>query len=244
MRTTKQIQLCRSRELLHKPYYSPQLPFTPSFLSSQLLTSNLRRNILSFFHTLTLTLYYTEIFISEHFTLKLMEESGEKWPSDLEKCDDVILEDGESESVYDEKLLALSAAIGLKKTKLDKASILEKTKHYVEQLQERIKELEQNVGFNNICSNNCRTGNNILPDVKVKVLQKEILLTIHCQKQKSVMLKILTHLESLNLLVQTSNILEFGKFALEITIVAQMGDGYNITMEELLKSLTILIMTK
>ncbi|CAK8574598.1 unnamed protein product [Lathyrus sativus] len=173
-----------------------------------------------------------------------MEDSGEKWPSDLEKCDDIILEDGESESVCDEKLLALSAAIGLKKTKLDKALVLEKAKHYVKQLQEHIKELEQDVGSKNICNNNCGTSNNILPDVKAKVLQKEILLTIHCEKQTTVMLKILTHLESLNLLVVTSNVLEFGKYALDITIVAQMGDGDNIRMDELVKSLRTVIMTK
>lgn len=95
----------------------------------------------------------------------------------------------------------------------------------MEQLQERIKELEQNVGFNNICSNNCRTGNNILPDVKVKVLQKEILLTIHCQKQKSVMLKILSHLENLHLLVLSSSVLQFGKFNFDITIVAQVHNA-------------------
>ncbi|KAI5392414.1 hypothetical protein KIW84_076991, partial [Lathyrus oleraceus] len=42
--------------------------------------------------------------ILSFFTTKLMEESGENWPcdSDLEICDDVIFEDGESESCDEE----------------------------------------------------------------------------------------------------------------------------------------------
>ncbi|XP_058728869.1 transcription factor bHLH25-like [Vicia villosa] len=185
-----------------------------------------------------------------------MEESGENWSSDLEKCEEVILEDGDYDSLCDEtedrfnrkkrnereleeRLLELSAAIGLKKRKLDKASILEKAKHYVKKLQDRVKELEQEVG-----SNNYGTSTSILPDVKTKMLQKEILLTIHCEKQKSVMLKILTKLKNLHLSIVSSSVLQFGKSTFDITIVAQMGDGYNITMDELVKTLTIVIMTK
>ncbi|KAL5072421.1 hypothetical protein RYX36_011405 [Vicia faba] len=169
-----------------------------------------------------------------------MEEPGENWPSDLEKCDDIILEDDERE--LKERFLALSAAIGLKKTKLDKASILDKAKHYVKQLEERMKDLEQEVK-SNTCSNNCETSTSIVPDVEVEVLQKEILLTIHCEKQKNVMLKILTHLENVHLSVVSSSVLQFGKSTLDITIVAQMRDGYNISIEELVKTLIIVIMT-
>lgn len=92
----------------------------------------------------------------------------------------------------------------------------------MKELQERIKELEKEGESMNICRNNCGTSNSILPDVKAKVFQKEILLTIHCERQENVMLKILTHLENLNLLVVTCNVLQFGKSALDITIVAQV----------------------
>ncbi|KAI5392411.1 transcription factor bHLH19 isoform X3 [Lathyrus oleraceus] len=148
-----------------------------------------------------------------------MEESGENWPcdSDLEICDDVIFEDGESESCDEEirdstdkngryerdlreKMLTLSAIIpGLEK--MDDTSILDKARQYVKQLQERVNELKEDVGPTNIYSDNCGTSNhNILPNVKARVLQKQVLITIHCEKQKSVMLKILTHLENLHLL--------------------------------------------
>ncbi|XP_050898517.1 transcription factor bHLH25 isoform X1 [Lathyrus oleraceus] len=192
-----------------------------------------------------------------------MEESGENWPcdSDLEICDDVIFEDGESESCDEEirdstdkngryerdlreKMLTLSAIIpGLEK--MDDTSILDKARQYVKQLQERVNELKEDVGPTNIYSDNCGTSNhNILPNVKARVLQKQVLITIHCEKQKSVMLKILTHLENLHLLVLSSSVLQFGKVNFDITIVAQMGDGYNITMDELVKTLRIVTSTK
>ncbi|CAL5210562.1 unnamed protein product [Lathyrus oleraceus] len=189
-----------------------------------------------------------------------MEESGENWPcdSDLEICDDVIFEDGESESCDDEirdstdkngryerdlreKMLTLSAIIpGLEK--MDDTSILDKARQYVKQLQERVNELKEDVGPINIYSDNCGTSNNnILPNVKARVLQKQVLITIHCEKQKSVMLKILTHLENLHLLVLSSSLLQFGKSSFNITIVAQMSDGYNIEVDELVKTLRIVI---
>ncbi|CAI8601356.1 unnamed protein product [Vicia faba] len=191
-----------------------------------------------------------------------MEESGENWPcdSDLEICDDDFFEDGESESFDDEigdstdrngryerdlreKMLTLSAIIpGLKK--MDDTSILEKARQYVKQLQERVKELEKDVGSNNNYSDNCGSSNNILPDVEAVVLQKQVLITIHCEKQKSVMLKILTQLENLHLSVVSSSVLQFGKSTLDVTIVAQMGDGYNIRVDELVKTLRRVILTQ
>ncbi|XP_058728870.1 transcription factor bHLH25-like [Vicia villosa] len=179
-----------------------------------------------------------------------MEESGENWPSDsdLGKWNDAIFEDGESEYVWDdesklkERFLALSEAIGSKK--MDRNSILVKARQYVKKLQKRVKELEQDVESNVSSNNICRTNANILPDVRAKVLEKEVLVTIHCEKQKNVVLKILTHLENLHLLVVSSNVLQFGTFTIHITIVAQMCDGCSITMDELVKSLIIVIMAK
>nr|XP_004515538.1 transcription factor bHLH25-like isoform X1 [Cicer arietinum] len=139
---------------------------------------------------------------------------------------------------------------------MDDSSIIEKVKNYVKQLQERVRELEQEVGSNNICSNkdttsckmkshdyNCGTTSNILPEVKARVLQKEILIIIHCEKQKDVMLKILTHLENLHLSLVNSSVLRFGKSNLDITIIAQMDDGYNIKLDELVQTLRLAIST-
>ncbi|KAL4285748.1 hypothetical protein S245_065204 [Arachis hypogaea] len=173
----------------------------------------------------------------------------------------------------EERLLALSATIpssGFKNNKMDDRSILDNASNYVKQLQQRVRELEQEVGggsnnnkgstsYNNeevnsynSNNNNCDEfyygeggGNNInLPEVKVRVLQNEVLIIIHCEKQKGLMLKILTKLENLHLSVLNNSVLPFGKSTLDITIVAQMGDRYSMTVKELVKTLRLTILTQ
>ena len=115
---------------------------------------------------------------------------------------------------------------------MDNTSILDKASNYVKQLQQRVRELEQQVE-SNTCTNNGSTScevisddyygqDGILPEVKARVLQKEVLVIIHCQKQKGIMLKILSQLENLHLSVVNSSVLPFGKSTLDITITAQV----------------------
>ncbi|XP_027344889.1 transcription factor NAI1-like isoform X2 [Abrus precatorius] len=207
-----------------------------------------------------------------------MEESGENWPSDhsdLEVDDDdndlcsddeefggddeghlfsdtvdPVMDESKSKRELSKNLLALSATIpGFKK--MDNTSILDKASNYVKQLQERVRELEQEVESNKgttsceVNSSDYYYGSNeILPEIKVRVLQKDVLIIIHCEKQKGIMLKILSHLENLNLSVVNSSVLRFGKSTLDITIIAQMGDGYNMTVDELVKTLRVAILTQ
>ncbi|AES86521.2 hypothetical protein MtrunA17_Chr4g0002831 [Medicago truncatula] len=194
--------------------------------------------------------------------------------SDLEIHDKVIFEDGESESVcgddeyqigdptditkesnekeITQRLKELSDVIGLKKMD-DDTSIVDKARDYVEKLAERVRELEQEAG-SNICSNkrtkvnsdeyNCGTGDNTLPEIKARVSKKDVLVIVHCEKQKGILLKILTHLASLHLSVVNSSVLQFGKSILDITIICKMGDGYNISVNELVKTLRMVISTQ
>ncbi|KAL5072425.1 hypothetical protein RYX36_011409 [Vicia faba] len=176
-----------------------------------------------------------------------MEESGENWPSDsdLGLCVDVIFDDGDdlNEKGLSEKMLELSATIP-GSNKMDDASILDKARNYVKQLQERVKELEHEAESNKICRNNSEISIDILPLVKAKVSKMEVLITIHCEKQNGVVLKILTQLEKLHLSVKSSSVLKLGKSTFVITIVAQMGDEYNITVDDLVKTLRITISTE
>ncbi|KAE9616108.1 hypothetical protein Lal_00017626 [Lupinus albus] len=155
-----------------------------------------------------------------------------------------------------EKLLALSDTIpGLNK-RMDNTSILDKASNYVKQLQQRVRELEQVESkscSNKGTSSSCNEVNsdyyygpydNIIPEVRVRFLHKEVLIIVHCEKQKGIMIKILSHLENLHLSIVNTNVLPFGKSTLDITIIAQMGDGYNMTTDEVVKSLRLAILTK
>ncbi|XP_014515688.1 transcription factor bHLH18 [Vigna radiata var. radiata] len=212
--------------------------------------------------------------------LKSMEESGENWPSDsyLEVDDDVkdlCFDDEEFASEEDdgdsfpemkntdrkqrqqklrERFLALSATIpGFQKMneKKDKTSILDKASNYVRQLEQRVRELEQEVQSNKVCASssscyevNSNGANAILPEVKVRVLQKEVLIIVHCEKQKGIVLKILSHLENINLSVLNSSVLRFGKSTIDITIIAQMGEGYQMGVDELVETLRLMILNQ
>ncbi|KAI9110310.1 hypothetical protein K1719_018752 [Acacia pycnantha] len=134
---------------------------------------------------------------------------------------------------------------------------LEKAIDYVSYLEERVRELEQKQsnntsrkkaarGYNGnyyddgasssswCCEEWCEAS---LPEVKARFSENEVLIIIHCEKQKGLMNKILPQLENLHLSVISSSVLPFGQFTLDITIVAQMGEEFNSTVSAIVKSL-------
>ncbi|KAK7255182.1 hypothetical protein RIF29_28586 [Crotalaria pallida] len=134
-----------------------------------------------------------------------------------------------------ERLLALSATIPGSKKKMDNNSILDTASHYVKQLQQRVRELEQQVECNTSSNkgttsctevNSYEPNEHILPEVKVRVLHKEVLVIIHCENQKGIMLKILAKLENLHLSIVNSSVLPFGRSTLDITIIAQVHNDF------------------
>ncbi|XP_027341922.1 transcription factor bHLH18-like [Abrus precatorius] len=157
------------------------------------------------------------------------------------------------------KFIALSATIpGLKK--MDKAHVLREAINYVKQLQERVKELEEDVQKNGVESvititrshlciddemntDECNGHNEGFPEVEARILGKEVLIKIHCGKQKGILIKLMSQLERLHLNISTSNVLPFGN-TLDITIIAQMGDKYNLVVKDLVKELRQVAMLK
>ena len=71
-------------------------------------------------------------------------------------------------------------------------------------------------------SEDCCRANKMLPDVEARVTENEVLIEIHCEKEDGVELKILDHLENLQLCVTASSVLPFGNSTLGITIIAQV----------------------
>ncbi|XP_050874331.1 transcription factor ABORTED MICROSPORES isoform X1 [Lathyrus oleraceus] len=155
---------------------------------------------------------------------------------------DHIMAERKRRQVISERFIALSATIpGLKKT--DKIYILEETINYVKQLQEKIKELDnQNTMKNKDSeilikkSQACTKENDNdehkdyskkeLPKVKARVINKEVMIGIHCEKQKNIMVKIMGLLQSLHLSLASSSILPFGTSTLKVTIIAQVIKGF------------------
>nr|KYP42828.1 Transcription factor NAI1 [Cajanus cajan] len=163
-----------------------------------------------------------------------------------------------------ERFIELSATIpGLKK--IDKATILSEAITHVKRLKERVRELEEkckrtkveSVSFvhprsliatdigttsGEMDSDECYKTKEALPTVEARVFKKDVLLRIHCKIQSGILIKILDHLNSLDLCTTSNNVMPFGSSTLDISIIAQMGDKFSVTMNDLVKNLRLAIL--
>lgn len=125
----------------------------------------------------------------------------------------------------------------------DKASVLGDAIVYVKQLQERVKTLEEETAKKTMESvvfvkksqifddddlsssdeNVVGLSNETLPEIKVRVYDKNILIRIHCEKQRGLLVKILEGIEKLHLLVINTNVMPFASSALDITVTAEVS---------------------
>ncbi|TKY70707.1 Transcription factor bHLH25 [Spatholobus suberectus] len=173
---------------------------------------------------------------------------------------DHIIAERKRREKLSQSLIALAALIpGLKK--MDKASVLGDAIKYVKELQERLRMLEEQNKNRDVesmvivnkpqlsCDDHSPSrdddgfddgsGRETLPRVEATVSDMDVLLRIHCQKQKGLLLKILVEIQNLHLFVVNSSVLPFGDSILAITIVAQMGTGYNLTINDLVKNVRV-----
>ncbi|GLT46865.1 hypothetical protein SLA2020_205940 [Shorea laevis] len=136
--------------------------------------------------------------------------------------------------------------------KADKTSILGDAIKHVKQLQERVKILEEKVAekivesavlvkktqiYADEESSSCQPNHSSLAEIEARVSDKDVLIRIHCKKNKGFLVNLLHQIEKLNLSVVSSNVLPFGRSTLDITIVAQMEDEFSMTAKDLVKNL-------
>lgn len=163
-----------------------------------------------------------------------------------------------------QRFIALSALIpGLKK--MDKASVLDDAIKYVKKLRERLNLLEQQIPKHTVQSvvyvnksplasedskassmENSSKGNGddklglLTPEIEARVVDKNVLVRIHCEKKKGLLVKSLAELEKLQLTVVNASILSFSETALDLTLSAQMEEGCGITGADIVKNLVAL----
>ena len=119
----------------------------------------------------------------------------------------------------------------------DKASVLGDAVNYLKQLQERLKMLEERTTkkmeesvvtakrhqlSDNENYNSDSSSNQPLLEIEARVSNNDVLIRIHCQKQKGCAVKILGEIEKLHLTVINSSCMPFGECILDMTIVAQV----------------------
>ncbi|KAK8485304.1 hypothetical protein V6N13_095946 [Hibiscus sabdariffa] len=178
----------------------------------------------------------------------------------LHAQDHVIAERKRREKL-NQRFISLSALIpGLKKT--DKASVLGDAINYLKQLQEKVTVLEEQAAKKAVESvifvkktqiyaddetsssdeNFDGQSNKPFPEIEARVSDKDVLIRIHCQKNKGFISYIINEVEKLHLSVLNTNILPFGQATLDITIVAQMEAEFSTTVKDLVKCLRLALL--
>ncbi|XP_074592119.1 transcription factor bHLH25-like [Curcuma longa] len=147
-----------------------------------------------------------------------------------------------------ERFISLAAIVpGLKK--MDKASVLSDAIEYLKQLQEKVSFLEDQTAKKTIESavwvekshlhDDDDGGNSeLLPKIEAKMFENTVLVKIHCEKHKGVLVKALSEIEKIHLSVVNTSVLLFTSSSLDITVMAQMEEGFHLTAKDVVKKLS------
>lgn len=177
-----------------------------------------------------------------------------------EQCHNHIIAERQRRQTLSERFIALSALIpGLKK--MDKTSVLGAAIIHMQQLKERIKILEEenakkqmesivvlkqpHIILENSECNSSTCNHNLsskfsdeqLPDIEARFSNDNVLIKVHCEMQKGILIKIMSELEKLQLLVTTTNAMPFNGRTLDITIMTQMEADFNMRPQDVVQNL-------
>ncbi|MED6134058.1 hypothetical protein PIB30_033983 [Stylosanthes scabra] len=193
---------------------------------------------------------------NQNYVFEATQETKHVGPrSRISQPQDHIIAERKRREKLSQRFIALSALVpGLQKT--DKASVLGDAIKYLKQLQEKVKALEEEQNMRKAVesvvfvkkfqlSNNAEDNSleseglfhEALPEIEARFCDKNVLIRIHCEKNRGVVEKAINQIEKLHLKVTNSSAMSFGSCALDITIIAQMEEGFSMTVKELVRNL-------
>lgn len=170
----------------------------------------------------------------------------------LAHTQDHIMAERKRREKLSQRFIALSAILpGLKK--LDKASVLGDAIKYVKDLQARLVTLEEQAGrkmsmavvksspvevdAERLGTYDDKPVGLYQPEIEVRISGRNVLIRLHCDKMKGLLVKALVELENLQLSVANANILSFSDTTLDLTFSAQMEHGCELTVDDIVKAL-------
>lgn len=165
---------------------------------------------------------------------------------------DHIIAERKRREKLNQRFIELSSVIPSLK-KIDKASILIDAVEYIKELEKKVKNLEtQNpkpiesaVLVKNTCISSeggdlgcsSSTAPKPLLEIEARLSGNKILISIHCESFKGLLVKVLSELEELNVTVTHTNLMHFARSTSFITLNAQMEEGSNITADNVVRQL-------
>ncbi|CAL9115208.1 unnamed protein product [Musa textilis] len=119
--------------------------------------------------------------------------------------------------------------------KMDKASVLGDAIEYLKRLEEKVKSLEDQaarrkavlVKKSRLCADDDDSSSDEhpcggpAPEIEARVCDKAVLIKIHCENRKGVLVKALSEIEKLHLSVANTSVIPFAAASLDITVATQ-----------------------
>ncbi|XP_076888717.1 transcription factor bHLH18-like [Bidens hawaiensis] len=164
-----------------------------------------------------------------------------------------------------QRFVALSSLLPDLK-KMDKATVLEDAANYIQELQNRVKELEglsalkrKNMQESVITGKRSRLSSSdddgsssneanyeessspCNPEIEVRTSGCSLLVEIYSQKNCISIVKLLSEMQKLGLSIVSCNTIPFADTTLLVTIVAQKNDDFNMSSTDLVKNLQLVV---
>lgn len=169
---------------------------------------------------------------------------------------DHILAERKRREKLSERFIALSKIVpGLKK--MDKASVLGDAIKYVKTLQEQVKGMEEvarrrpvetavlvkksqltaDEDDGSSCDENFEGAEAGLPEIEARMSDRTVLVKIHCENRKGVLIAALSEVENIGLTIMNTNVLPFTTSSIDITIMATAGDDFSLSVKDIVRKL-------
>ncbi|KAF7052461.1 hypothetical protein CFC21_060554 [Triticum aestivum] len=169
---------------------------------------------------------------------------------------DHIMAERKRREKLSERFIALSKIVpGLKK--MDKASVLGDAIKYVKTLQEQVKGMEEVARRRPVesavlvkksqlaaeeddgssCDENFEGADAGLPEIEARMSDRTVLVKIHCENRRGVLVAALSELESIDLAIMNTNVLPFTASSIDITIMATAGEDFSLSVKDIVRKL-------
>ncbi|KAD3067448.1 hypothetical protein E3N88_02438 [Mikania micrantha] len=197
-----------------------------------------------------------------------IESGSKKVPTTIRnpiQVQDHVLAERKRREKLAQRFIALSTLLPDLK-KMDKATVLEDAANYIQELQNRVKELEglsvmkrKNMQESIITGKRSRLSSSdddgsssneanfeessspCDPEIEVRTSGCSLLVEIYCRKNSISLVKVLSEMQKLGLSIISCSTIPFADTTLLVTIVAQKNDDFIMSSTDLVKNLQLVI---
>jgi hypothetical protein len=81
------------------------------------------------------------------------------------------------------------------------------------------------------------------PEIEARAVDRSVMIRMHCEKRKGLLVRCLAELERLKLAILSANMLSFSSTSIDLTCSVQMEEGCETSTDEIVRSLHALYRT-